>query len=72
MNITKDQYDAWMDNDVTKRFMDCIKEDLESVRCAKIYGNHESMIKIAHERNMSMEIFESILNWKPTEIQSDE
>lgn len=69
--ITKDSYEMWLDNEVTKAFFDAIKEDLESLKGSRIFGSTENMIMMAHERNANMDMLEQILDWKPENLIED-
>jgi len=71
MNITKDDYEVWKDNHVTKQFMLEILEDLEILRNMRIVGDHEQMIRLAHERNANMLTLGSIISWKPAELNEE-
>lgn len=71
-NITKDDYEIWLNNDVTKRFLSEMQSDLDDCRKERIVGDHEQMIRMAHERNEAMEIFENVLSWKPAELLKDD
>ena len=71
-NITKDDYEIWLNNDVTKRFLSEVQNDLDYSKGQRITGDHEQMIRMAHERNEAMSIFENILAWKPEELFKDE
>lgn len=71
-NITKDDYEIWLNNDVTKRFLFEIKAYLDDCKSERIIGDHEQMIRMAHERNEAMHIYEYVLAWKPEELFKDE
>jgi hypothetical protein len=68
-NVLKEEYLSWLDNDVTKRFMAEIKSSLQDAYEERVTGTHEQMIRIAHERNAQMDIFNNILDWKPSELE---
>jgi hypothetical protein len=68
--ISKDAYEMWKDNAVTHRFMEEMKAELKTTIEERIFGTHEQMIKAAHERNVAINIFESVLEWKPQELEN--
>lgn len=68
-HITKTDYEEWLNNEVTKRFLSEIQEDLTYCQNERIVGDQEQMIRMAHERNQAMTIFEEVLSWKPAEIE---
>ncbi len=67
-NITKDDFESWLHNDVTLRFFAEMTEDLEYLKNQRITGDHEQIIRLVHERNQGMDIFENVLTWKPAEL----
>lgn len=67
-HITKIDFEEWLNNEVTMRFLSEIKEDFANCQNERIVGDHEQMIRMAHERNAAMEIFENVLTWKPSEL----
>ena len=69
--IIKEEYLSWLDHPCTKRFMEDMREDLQSYFEERISGSVESMVKQAHERNASIDLIQAILDWKPSEIIED-
>jgi len=69
MNIRRDSYNAWLHNDVTKRFLHDIMLSLKDTTESKIYGKtSDEIIKLAHERNAKMQALEYVLKWTPNEL----
>lgn len=72
MTVTRDEYQSWLDNDVTKRLLREVAEEYEVRKSEIIHGTHEDMIAQAHARNEAMENCEYILNWKPEELEEND
>lgn len=74
MKITQDSYDSWLDNECTKRFMLEIELDLQNTRERRISAASSVELAgiIAIERNINIEVLESVLEWKPLELEADE
>jgi len=70
--VSPDEYASWKDSDVTKRFLAEIAIQLQEAKEERIIGTHEQMIKMAHARNEAMDILESVLTWKPSELEAEE
>lgn len=69
-NIDADQYRMWKENIVTKRFLLEIEEDL--LRTQQLYTHHSTVEEIALNavRNGEhCETLESVLTWKPNELE---
>lgn len=73
MKITQDSYGAWLDNECTKRFMLEIELDLQRVREDKVPApTIECAGMAAIDRNTTIDVLESVLEWKPSELEADE
>lgn len=70
--VTNDEYQAWRDNDVTKRFMSELQSNLEDSTNRLIFGTHEQMIESAHERNAEIAVLQNVIDWKPSELEENE
>lgn len=66
--ITKNDFHDWLDNPITKELLRELLEELEEAKAERIIGNHEQMIRMAHERNAEMTVIGQLLNWKPKEL----
>jgi hypothetical protein len=69
ITVSNDAFEMWKDNEVTHRFMEEMRIALNEAVNERIFGTHENMIKAAHERNEAINIFESVLEWKPQELE---
>lgn len=73
MKITQDSYSSWLDNECTKRFMLEVELDLQSGREDKTPApTIECAAMAAIERNAYIDALESVLEWKPSELEADE
>lgn len=73
MRIRKDQFEAWKANYITKRYIDDIMQHLSDTTKARVAGlTADEIIKSAHERNAKMQVLETILNWMPSELLSND
>lgn len=73
MRIRKDQFEAWKANDITKRYIDDIMQHLSAATKARVAGlTADEIIKSAHERNAKMQVLETVLNWTPSELLSND
>ena len=71
--ITKNDYEIWKEDGVTKRFMAEMEINLRDTEKERIFGMTElEIVKAAYMRNQALTIFESILEWKPEEIENNE
>jgi len=72
-NITKDAYELWKDNLVTRRFFLEIEEDLIETQADTSPAGRDSIEKIALDCVKNAEhcdTLEMILQWKPDELES--
>ena len=69
--ISSDSFESWLDNEVTQRFMAEMALNLSDAYREPITGDSDQIIKLAHTRNEAIANFESILNWKPSELESN-
>lgn len=67
-DVSRDAYMAWKDNEVTKAFMAEIAEDLKDVTEMQIHGTAEKIVMQSHERNAMMDVYSSVINWKPSNL----
>lgn len=72
MTVTRDEYQSWMDNDVTKRFLSEIGQELDRATKEQIYGSPEEIIARSHARNEAMDILTNVLEWKPEELEEND
>lgn len=73
MRIRRDQFEAWKANDITKRYIDDIMQHLSDATKARVAGlTADEIIKSAHERNAKMQVLETVLNWTPSELLSND
>jgi len=71
--ISKDDYYAWKNDEVTKRFMAEMLINLQNTEKERIYGVTDTdIIRAAHARNEALNIYENILVWKPIELENQE
>lgn len=74
LQISPDAYTMWKENIVTRRFLAEAELELFDRRADVPYGTTCESIALAHVKNYSAcEQLESVLTWKPQELQvSDE
>lgn len=73
MKITRDSYTSWLDNECTKRFMLEIELDLQGHREARLPSVSAEIAGMAAiDRNATIDALESVLEWKPSELEADE
>lgn len=73
MKITQDSYSSWLDNDCTKRFMLELELDLQKAREDRVPAPTVEYAGIAAiDRNATIDVLESVLEWKPSELEADE
>lgn len=71
--VSKDDYYAWKNDEVTKRFMAEMLINLQNTEKERIYGQTDvDIVKAAHARNEALTIYENILGWKPSELEGEE
>lgn len=73
MKITQDSYSSWLGNECTKRFMLELELDLQKAREDRVPAPTVEYAGIsAIERNSHINAIESVLEWKPSELEADE
>lgn len=73
MPISKDSYSSWLDNECTQRFFAEIKRDLQDHRESHLPASSiEQAGMAAIDRNATIDVLESVLEWKPSELEADE
>lgn len=73
MKVTQDSYSAWLDNECTQRFMLEIELDLQRSREDRLHASTIERAGIAAvDRNATIDVLESVLEWKPSELEADE
>jgi len=74
-NITKDAYELWKENSVTRRFFLEMEQNLIKVQEDTTPAGRDSIEKIALScvKNAEhCETLEMVLEWKPDELESDD
>lgn len=74
-NITKDAYELWKDNIVTKRFLLEMEKDLLEAQADASAAWRESIEKIALDCVKNAErcdTLDMVLEWKPDELELDD
>lgn len=72
MKITQDSYASWLDNECTRRFLLEIELDLQRAREDRLPASTlESAGIAAIDRNASIDALESVLEWKPSELDNE-
>lgn len=73
MRIRKDQFEAWKASDITKLYISDIMAILSDVTLSRVAGlTTDEIIRSAHERNAKMQVLETVLNWTPSELLSND
>lgn len=68
----KDAYLLWKDNEVTRAFMREIKEGLDDQVKNLIWGDSIEKVGMnALIRKAKIEVLESVLEWKPEEVNDE-
>ncbi len=72
MPLNKDAYLLWKDNEVTRSFLNEMREGLKSHVENHGFGkNLEEIGMNALIRKAKIEILEKVLEWKPEEVEDD-
>mgnify|MGYP000046219693 FL=1 len=72
MPLNKDAYLLWKDNEVTRSFLNEMREGLQSHVENHGFGkNLEEIGMNALIRKAKIEILEKVLEWKPEEVEDD-
>lgn len=74
-NVSRDAYEMWKDNSVTKRFLLEIERDLLETRADYSASGRDSIEKIALscvQNAEHCETLEAVIDWMPDELSSDE
>lgn len=66
-DITRDAYDMWRDNEVTKRFMADMTEWLMGYYMLDIVGHPDDVVAKAAKRSEAIEVLEEVIAWQPLE-----
>lgn len=64
-DITRDAYDMWRDNEVTRRFVADMTEWLMGYYMLDVVGD-DVLVKAA-KRSSAIEVLEEVIDWQPLE-----
>jgi hypothetical protein len=70
--VTKNDYQDWLNDDVTKAFLAEISERLNDECQRLITGTPDDIMRVVHARNEAITIFRDILEWKPESLINQE